>query len=115
MIAFVSSGRVSDSIDVQKPALAAAGQESAPCIDDAGGELRVARSLALVFHRIGRILERRRHAEIARRNGPLSLDDAWAGGWYARSQILQEALLQRVCSTSAKPAPRRLDWDDRLD
>ena len=111
MSAFVSSGRVSDSIDVQKPALAAAGQESTPCIDDAGGQLRVASSLGLVFHRIGRILERRRHAEIARRNGPLSLDDAWAGGWYARSQIL----LQRVCSTSAKPAPRRLDWDDRLD
>ena len=31
-------------------------------------------------------------AEIAQRIGPLSLDDAWAGGWYARSRERQEPL-----------------------
>jgi hypothetical protein len=115
MIAFVSNNRISDFIDVRKPAFAATSQDSASCVVDGGGELRVARSLALVVHGIGRILERRRHAEIARRSNPLSLDDAWTGGWYARSRILQDALQQRGCSTSAKPAPRWLDWDDKLD
>jgi len=92
MIAFASIGRISDSI-----------------------HLGVARSLALVVDRIGRILERRRQVEVAMRNDPLTLDDAWAGGWYARSQVLQDALLQRGCTTSAQPAPSRIDWDDKLD
>ena len=115
MIALVSNSRISDFFGVRMPAFAARDRESGSRFVDTGIELRVARSLALVVRRIGRMLERRRHAEIARRSGPLSLDDAWAGGWYARSQILQEALLQRGCLTSAKPSPRRLDWDDKLD
>jgi hypothetical protein len=115
MTAFVSDGRVPDLIDARKPAFAASGQEAAHRIDHARDRLRAAGPLALVVHRIGQMFERRRHAEVARRSSPLSLDDAWAGGWYARSRMLQEALLQQAGSTSAKPAPRQPDWDDKLD
>jgi hypothetical protein len=115
MTAIVSNGRLSDITDVREHVFAATAKETALRIDGTGGELRTARSLALVVHRIEQMVERRRHAEIARRNGPLSLDDAWAGGWYARSRILQEALLQRQCSASATPAPPRQDWVDKLD
>jgi hypothetical protein len=115
MTAIVSNGRLSDFTDIRKDAFAAPAKEIVPRIDGMGGEFRAARSLALVVRRIGQMRERRRQAEIARRNAPLSLDDAWAGDWYARSRILQEALLQRQCSTSAKPTPLRQDWDDRLD
>jgi hypothetical protein len=115
MIAFVSNSRIFDFFDNRKPAFTARDKDSGSHFVDAGVGLRVARSFALVVRQIGRMLERHRHAEIARQSGPLSLDDAWAGGWYARSQIRQEALLQRGCPTSAKPSPRRLDWDDKLD
>ena len=103
MIAFVSNGRIPDFIDVREPAFAATTQETAPTIDDAAGELRAARSLALIVHRIGQVLERRRQAEIARRNSLPSMDDSWAGGWYARSRILQEALLQRGARQARSP------------
>jgi hypothetical protein len=88
---------------------------TAPPIRDLGGESRARTFLAWVFRRIGQMLERHRQAEVLRRNSPLSLDDAWIGGWYARSRILQEAMLQRECSKRAGPLPRRQDWDDKLD
>jgi hypothetical protein len=115
MIAIVSNGRLPVCTDARTPAFATSGHGAVGRIDDARGQLPVAHSLALVVAWIGRLLERRRHAEIARRNSPLSLDDAWVGGWYGRSHMLQEALLQQRCSTRAEPAPRRLDWDDKLD
>jgi len=115
MNALVAKGRRSDFIDVLEPAFAATARKTAPRIDDARGELRAKLSLASVVHQIGQMLERRRQAEIGRRNSPLSLDDAWAGGWYARSRILPEPLLQRGRSTGANLAPRRQDWDDKLD
>jgi hypothetical protein len=64
---------------------------------------------------MAQMLERRREAEMARRNVPLSLDDAWAGGWYARSRMLQDSLPQRERPTDATPATHIQDWDDRLD
>jgi hypothetical protein len=113
--AIVSNGRIPDSNDVREPAFAATAQESPPRIVDARGDWHAAPALAFVVRGIGRMRERRRQAEIARRDSPLNLDEAWTGGWYARSRILQEALLQRESSTSAKLAPRRQDWDDKLD
>lgn len=115
MIAVFSKGSISGFIDVREHAFAAIAQPTAPRVRDTEGELCAESFLASVVRRIGRMLERRRKAEIARRNSPLSLDDAWAGGWYARGRVLQEALFQREGSTSTKPAPRRQDWDDKLD
>jgi len=115
MTAIVSSGRLLDFADVREHVFAATAKETALRIDDTGGEFRAVRLLALVVRRVEQMRERRRCAEDIRLDGPLSLDDAWAGGWYARSRILQGALLQRRCSTSAKPAPLRRDWDDALD
>ena len=64
---------------------------------------------------IGRWLERRRQADIERLNRPLSLDEAWAGGWYGRSRLLQEALLHESLNTARTPKPEPKNWDDRLD
>jgi hypothetical protein len=72
----------------------------------------VARLIALLeaMHR------RRQDIATTRRNGPLSHDDAWAGGWYARNgAILQAAFLRDCAGISTVPAVRRQDWDDRLD
>ena len=102
MSAFVSIGR--------ELAFAATPVQMAPRrVDDATP------LLSLVVHRSGLMLERRRLAKIARQNSPLSLDDAWAGGWYAHSRMLQEALLRPAYATSAQSAPHRQDWDDKLD
>lgn len=59
---------------------------------------------------------RRQDVATTRRNGPLSHDDAWVGGWYARNGAILEAALPRDrARTPAVPAVRRQHWDDRLD
>lgn len=115
MNAIASIRSVPGSMDVREHAFAATAQPTPPRLRETQGELRADSFFAPVLRRILRTLEGRRLAEIARRTGPLSLDDAWAGDWYARSRERQAAVYQQACSTDTKPAPRRQDWDDRLD
>jgi len=82
---------------------------------DTAGTPRRHDLLANAVRWAGRVLERRRLAEIAWQKRPLSLDDAWAGGWYARSRSLQQALVQHDRRAHAAPASSTQDWDDRLD
>jgi hypothetical protein len=112
MHAVVSNARKSDFIVARNPAFAADARETMPRPDDGKHPSRAMGALALI---IGRMCERRRRAEIARRSSPLSLDDAWAGAWYARSRLLQQTLLQQRGPASMKLAPPPLDWDDKLD
>jgi hypothetical protein len=71
--------------------------------------------LITAARRVGQVLERRRLAEIERQDRPLSLDDAWTGGWYARSRMQQEALLVPAYAATAQSARQPQDWDDKLD
>jgi len=82
---------------------------------DTAGTWRWHDMLANALRWAGQVLERRRLAEIAWQKRPLSLDDAWAGGWYARSRSLQQALVQHDRRAHAAPASSTQDWDDRLD
>ena len=102
MSAFVSIGR--------ELAFAASPVQMAP----RGGDTTTPWLIAAA-RRFGQVLERRRLAEIERQDSPLSLDDAWAGGWYARSRKQQEALLVPAYAATAQSAPQRQDWDDKLD
>jgi hypothetical protein len=76
---------------------------------------RVKAFLTRLIGGIGRTLERRRQADIQRLNRPLSLDEAWAGGWYGRSRLLQEGLLHGSLNSAQTRKPEPKNWDDRLD
>jgi hypothetical protein len=115
IVAIVPNSGIPGFIDVRDRGFTARTQTTGPGIRGAEGAFRVESVLSRVVRGIGQLRERQRQAEIARRNSPLSLDDAWAGGWYARSRAMQEALLQRECSAGAKPVQPTQDWDDKLD
>jgi hypothetical protein len=53
------------------------------------------------------VFERRRSASSGRTRGPISLDDAWTGGWYERDRALQAALIDRMAATPAAAALER--------
>lgn len=64
---------------------------------------------------IGRRLEDLRQADVERLSRPLSLDEAWTGGWYERSRLLQKGLSQGRPVRGQSPKPHPQSWDDRLD
>ena len=76
---------------------------------------RVKALLARLIGGIGRRLEPRRQVDIEGLNRPLSLDEAWTGGWYGRSRLLREGLLHGSLNTARTPKPEPKNWDDRLD
>jgi hypothetical protein len=80
-----------------------------------GSRARAQAFLIRLIEGIGRRLERRRHADVERLSGPLSLDEAWTGAWYGRGRLLQEALFQNGLKTAGSPKPEPKDWDNRLD
>jgi hypothetical protein len=93
----------------------ATARASIPAIDDATAMSPAQRLLDRVIRRIAQARRRRSEAAIARLKSPLSLDDAWVGGWYGRDHALRQALRQHGSSTGATSAHDRQDWDDKLD
>ena len=123
MIAILFGGNTVGVPQVRKCALTAVGDAEhvfGKAVDDARLQDTVEKTRAKDFltrliGSIGRRLERRRRADIEPLNRPLSLDEAWGGGWYARSRILQEGLLRGSVSTGRYSNPEPKNWDDRLD
>jgi hypothetical protein len=123
MIAILFGGNTVGVPQVRKCALTAVGEAEhllGKAVDDARLQDAVEKTRAKdfvtrLFGAIGRRLERRRLADIDLLNRPLSLDEAWAGGWYGRSRVLQEGLLRGSANTGRKLNPEPKNWDDRLD
>lgn len=123
MIAILFGGNIVGVPQVRKCALKAVGEAEhvvGKAADDARLQDTVERTRAKDFvtrliGAVGRRLERRRLADIDLLNRPLSLDEAWAGGWYGRSRVLQEGLLPGSVNTGRKSNPEPKNWDDRLD
>ena len=84
-------------------------------IQKSASEPRVKAVLVRLIEGIGRRFDRRRQADVERLNGPLSLDEAWVGGWYGRSRALQDALLRGSVNAGGKSQPEPKTWDDKLD
>jgi hypothetical protein len=108
--------------NVGKPAVTAIGEaQRVPgkaadaYIQNSASETRAKALLARLIGSIGRRFERRRQADIERLNGPLSLDEAWVGGWYGRSHVLQDGLPHGCVNGRGKSKPEPKNWDDRLD
>lgn len=113
MIAVALKRSTPGCLDLREGMHAVATSATAPGAGDPKRGSLANRTVARMLGRIGELLERRRQAERARRNRPLSLDDAWAGGWYAQSRMSAHALLQRSGPKGAPPPQQ--DWDDKLD
>jgi hypothetical protein len=79
------------------------------------GKASVQAFLIRLIEGIGRGLERHRQADVERLSKPLSLDEAWTGGWYERSRLLQKGLSQGSPNTAQSPKLDPKNWDDRLD
>lgn len=82
---------------------------------DTASEPRVKDFVTRFLSSIGRRFERRRQADAECPTRPLSLDEAWAGGWYGRSRMLQEGLLNGSLNSARTRKPEPINWDDRLD
>lgn len=123
MIAILFGGNIVGVHQVRKCALSAVGEAEhvlGGTADDARLQDTVEKTRAKdfvtrLFGAIWRRLERRRLADIDLLNRPLSLDEAWAGGWYGRSRVLHEGLLRGSVNTGRKLNPEPKNWDDRLD
>ena len=76
---------------------------------------RVQAFLIRLIEGIGRGLEHNRQVDVERLSRPLSLDEAWTGGWYERSRLLQKGLSQGSPNTAQSPKVDPKNWDDRLD
>ena len=84
-------------------------------IQKSASEPRSKALLVRLIDGIVRRFDRRRRADVERLNGPLSLDEAWVGGWYGHSRALQDALLQGSLNAGGKSKPEPKTWDDKLD
>ena len=121
MSAILIGSNIVDGANVEKRAVTAIGEaQRVPSkaadayLQNTVSETRVKALLTWLFS-IGRRFERRRQADIERLSRPLSLDEAWVGGWYGRSRVLQDGLLHESLNAGGKTKPEPKNWDDRLD
>jgi hypothetical protein len=122
MSAILIGSNIVDGANVEKRAVTAIGEaQRVPSkaadayLQNTVSETRVKALLTWLFGSIGRRFERRRQADIERLSRPLSLDEAWVGGWYGRSRVPQDGLLHKSLNAGGKAKPEPKSWDDRLD
>ena len=122
MIAVLFGRNIVGGPNVEKRALTSIGEaERVPgnaadtILQDTVSKTRAKDFVTRLIGSIGRRLERRRQADIERPSGPLSLDEAWAGGWYGHSRLLQEGLFHGSLNSARTRKPEPKNWDDRLD
>jgi len=84
-------------------------------IQKSASEARAKALLVRLIEGVRRRFDGRRQADVERLDRPLSLDEAWVGGWYGRSRALQDALLRGSVNAGGKSQPEPKTWDDKLD
>jgi hypothetical protein len=122
MIAVSSGRRLVGVPNVEKRALVSIseverglGVVAETLLRNTAGKTRVKDLVTRLLGSIGRRLERRGQADTDCPGRPLSLDEAWAGGWYGRSRMLQEGVLNGSLNAARTRKPEPMNWDDRLD
>jgi hypothetical protein len=122
MIAVLFGSNIVSGPNVEKRAvIAIGGAQRVPgkaadaYIQNTVSETRMKALLTRLIGSIVRRFERRRQADIEHLDRPLSLDEAWVGGWYGRSRVLQDGLLHGSLNAGGKSKPEPKTWDDSLD